>query len=273
MSVGLQKELLLQKSGMDISSSKTNGGSHIAKGGFHEESLVVKDINTNIDLRLAVIDHFGLAEDLKLEVKTGNSKTDILDPSKSNMRFQVKKGSKGQIGQLDRHWVESVTNVIPKLEPIKTYLKALCEYGLSEDGKMIDKKKPRKLLDTKNYTQFELDTIIEVLELAKSDILSYVFEGHEPQTKPNFFVYVNYEKGGKRDRIRIWKVKDIIEYCKTLKFSISQRCSVIKLGTILSFQRKGGDGGRPSSNQLQTKIIASNIPESLDDLQCFEYIF
>ena len=37
-------------------------------------------------------------------------------------------------------------------------------------------------------------------------------------------------------------------------FNIQERETVFKLGETLSFQRKGGDSGRVSSNQLQCKF-------------------
>ena len=53
-----------------------------------------------------------------------------------------------------------------------------------------------------------------------------------------------------------------------LDFKISNKETVIKLGddSILSLQRKGGDSGKKSSNQLQIKIIVSKIIHKVDHL-------
>ena len=39
--------------------------------------------------------------------------------------------------------------------------------------------------------------------------------------------------------------------------------------SILSLQRKGGDGGKKSSNQLQTKIIVSKLLNKVHNLEYF----
>ena len=57
------------------------------------------------------------------------------------------------------------------------------------------------------------------------------------------------------------KIQDIIDYLETLDFKISKRKTVVTLGddSILSIQRKGGDGGKKGSNQLQVKLIVSKL--------------
>jgi len=54
-----------------------------------------------------------------------------------------------------------------------------------------------------------------------------------------------------------------------LKFKISPRKTVIYLGDkgTISLQRKGGDGGKKGSNQLQIKLILSNLIDKVENLQ------
>ena len=68
------------------------------------------------------------------------------------------------------------------------------------------------------------------------------------------------------------KIQDIIDYLETLDFKISKRKTVVTLGddSILSMQRKGGDGGKKGSNQLQVKLIVSKL---LDKIQNLQYTF
>ena len=66
----------------------------------------------------------------------------------------------------------------------------------------------------------------------------------------------------------VYKMNDVIKYLNTQNFKIRKSGTVIELGNSFTIQRKGGDSGRKSSNQLQFKIIIS----SLNELSEFEYL-
>jgi hypothetical protein len=123
----------------------------------------------------------------------------------------------------------------------------------------IDKSIGRKLLDNTNFKDEELNRLLELLNIHKRSILTYAFLGTENEDYvPEYLVGSEYVNN-KRTRLCIWKIHDIISYLETNDFVISSRKSVIKLGDVFSIQRKGGDGGRRSSNQLQMKIILSKL--------------
>ena len=52
-------------------------------------------------------------------------------------------------------------------------------------------------------------------------------------------------------------MKDVIESLMQYDFSIRDSKTVVELGPSFTFQRKGGDGGRKSANDIQFKIVPS----------------
>ena len=78
--------------------------------------------------------------------------------------------------------------------------------------------------------------------------------------QPEYLIGVQYENK-KRTKIVVFTIKEIISYLEKLNFKISPRKTCILLGNnkTISLQRKGGDCGKKSSNQLQIKIILSNL--------------
>ena len=67
-------------------------------------------------------------------------------------------------------------------------------------------------------------------------------------------------------KIIAFRIRNIINYLETLEFKISPKKTRILLGDkgTISLQRKGGDKGNKSSNQLQIKIILSNLIDKID---------
>ena len=80
---------------------------------------------------------------------------------------------------------------------------------------------------------------------------------------------VEYENT-KRNKIVVFKIEDVIKYLEQLNFKISPRKTAILLGdnSTISLQRKGGDTGKKSGNQLQIKLILSNL---IDKVPMLEY--
>lgn len=242
--------------------------SNTAKNGYKEEFLVCNDLNKNSDLRKSFFEFLGNDYDHCSRV-IGNYKYDIQSNNKV-INGQVKKYKKGQFQQLDRHWIDNLIKYIPELEGVSYILKNLCEYPLLPNKTHIDKSKSIKKLCLSNYSQIELDNFIDILNKHKKEILNYAFFGTNQKLKPEYLFGVEY-KGNIRRKIILYKIKDIITYLEKLQFRISKRKTVIKLGndSILSLQRKGGDGGKKSSNQLQIKIIISKLLNKVHNLEYF----
>ena len=226
--------------------------SQIARGGYKEEELVAQDLS-RMDIKGRMFP-FGDCKRVG-----GGSKTDVMS-NDMLFRAQVKKYKRGQFQQVDRHWIENLINYIPELDEISFILKQWCYVPLKQDSMdYIDKSIGRKLLDNTNFKDEELNRLLELLNIHKRSILEYAFLGTDNEDyAPEYLVGSEYVNN-KRARLCIWKIHDIISYLEANDFEISSRKSVIKLGDVFSIQRKGGDGGRRSSNQLQMKIILSKL--------------
>ena len=218
-------------------------GSDIAKNGFIEEQLVCNDLNKRLGNR------FGHFEKVK-----GVFKSDITN--NNGINIQVKKFKSNCFGQVDKRSVDSWINQIPALKPIESYLKDLCEHPIDYSTKRVVKPYTRKKLTTECYTSPELRTVIDVLNNNTESILNIIFIGN--QWKPKFLCGVEY-KNKTRHRLICYKTARIIDYLKKCTFEIRKSGTVIQLGPCLSFQRKGGDTGKPSSNLLQMKLVFSKL--------------
>jgi hypothetical protein len=229
--------------------------SETAKNGYKEEELVCNDL-------------YGekIREELFPELKTfdechrvsGNYKCDVKSQD-GKLKAQVKKFKEKQFQQIHRQWTDQFIENIPSLGCIGKELKMLFEKPLLADN-TVDKSREIKRLDLTTYSQKDLNDILKTLNASKKEIFEYVLLGNCEEYKPEYLIGVEYE-GTTRKMIIVLKTKDIINYFETLEFKISPRATGIILGgdSVLSIQRKGGDSGRKTSNQLQIKIIISNL--------------
>lgn len=259
----LNAKYLLEKMNQ-LKLSETN--SKTAKNGYKEEELVCNDLNKN-EIKELLNPLLGNYNEF-IRIK-GNHKCDIQSNNNDRcINLQVKKYKQGQFQQLDRHWVSDFTEKIPKLNDISQTLKDLVEYPLLENKTHIDKSKLIKKLSNTNYSQETLDNFLESLNNSKKQILEYAFFGINMELKPEYLIGVEY-KNKIRTKLIIFKIVEIIDYLEKLSFKISPRKTVILLGDegTISLQRKGGDSWRKSSNQLQIKIILSNLIDKVSNIQ------
>ena len=228
--------------------------SNTAKNGYKEEHFVCNDLNNNTQLKdtLKIFIPYNLNNCKQLK---GNNKVDI-QSNDGKFKAQVKKYKAKQFQQLDRHWIDTIIINIPELNDIKNILKNLCEIPLMENNKEIDKNKNRIVLSNNNYSVDELNKFLIVLNNNKTKILEFIFYGKNKDCFPEYLIGVEYIDN-KRSNLIFFKIKDIISYLNKLKFEIKKNKTVISLGNVITIQRKGGDGGKKSSNQLQFKIIIS----------------
>ena len=235
--------------------SETN--SQTAKNGYKEEELVCNDLN-NKSIKKDFL-KVGIKNYNECRRITGNHKCDIQSHDKV-LRAQVKKYKKGQFQQLDRHWISCLIKNIPELDEASQILKDLFEYPLLANGTHVDKSKNIKKLCNSNYSQKILDNFLDLLNKCKKQILEYAFYGSNLEIQPEYLVGVEYDNL-KRNKLVVFKIDDVIKYLQKLNFKISPRKTAILLGDngTISLQRKGGDSGNKSSNQLQIKFILSNL--------------
>lgn len=237
-----------------------------AINGYKEEELVCNNLNTTIDLRTLITEISGHTYDYFVR-NNDNSKCDIQSSNKL-ITIQVKKYKNNRFQHLDRHWIDHLIIHIPELKSIDYILKNLCEKPILSNGITIDKSKHIKKLCSTNYSQSILDNFIYELNKNKKKILNYAFLGTNKDKQPDFLIGIEYVNN-KRTKLILFKIADIIIYLETLNFNITKGKTVIQLGNdrIISLQRKGGDKGNKSSNQLQFKIIVSKLLDKVNNKQ------
>lgn len=233
-------------------------GRNIALGGFKEEQNVCDDLNTPGSPLREILEKRSLVTGHFKKIR-GHYKTDV---SNGELNIQVKKFKKKQFQQVCRHWVEYIIEQIPNLKSIQYMLNGLCCVPLLEDG-TIDKSKKRVPLCATHYSDEQLNEFLRVLNESKADILKFAFQGHVNEYKPNFHAIAEYH-GTVRKDVKLIETKRIIEYLNDFDFEIMKSKTVIKLGGVFSLQRKGGDAGRQTANQLQMKVDFTRIKH----LQC-----
>lgn len=259
-----KKKYLYEKESMDpklrehkkLRLSELN--SHTAKNGYKEEDLVCHDLNHNHQLQNRINQIIGNSFDTCSRLP-GSNKTDILSAN-TTLSAQVKKFKHGQFQQLDRHWVDNLIEFIPELDSIKRLLKNMCEYPLLPNGTHVDKSASITKLCPKKYSSQILDSFTNTLNDHKRKILEYAFYGSDRQFSPDYLIGIEYVNK-KRSKLSFFKIDTIINYLETQTFTIKKSKTVIALGdhNTITLQRKGGDSGKRSSNQLQFKIIISSL--------------
>lgn len=253
--------LVLVLDSVEIKSITKHTGSSIAKSGFKEEELICKDLNENNNgLRDKLQDLTVACPDIFKQLK-GHSKVDV---SNGGIKCQVKKYGGRGFGQVDRHYTSDVVKVIPGLKDIEGILISLCELPLcEEDNKKCDKSKTVVKLCEEAYSEEQLKLFIETLNKNKKELLNYVFLGANDATTPEFIIGVQYIQN-ERKNITIYTISDIIDILICEDFKIRKSKTVFELGGSFTFQRKGGDNGRKSANQLQCKFSFGKFRELYD---------
>jgi len=239
--------------------------SQTAKNGYKEEELVCKDLN-NEHIRKELIAILGNDYDECECNSIKGKKSDILSKNKI-IKGQVKKYKKGQFQQFDRHWINNIVKYIPELKDASQILKDLFEYPLLPNGTHVDKSKPIKKLCNSNYSQEVIENFLDILNNNITKILEYAFLGTDLEFMPEYLFGVEYVNE-KRNKIIVFKITNIIKYLEKLKFKVSKNKTCIILGEqgTISLQRKGGDKGKKGSNQLQFKIILSNLIDKISNI-------
>jgi hypothetical protein len=239
--------------------------SQTAKNGYKEEELICKDLN-NEHIRKELIPILGNDYDECECNSIKGKKSDILSKNKI-IKGQVKKYKKGRFQQFDRHWINNIVKYIPELKDTSQILKDLFEYPLLPNGTHVDKSKPIKKLCNSNYSQEVIENFLDILNNNITKILEYAFLGTDLEFMPEYLFGVEYVNE-KRNKIIVFKITNIIKYLEKLKFKVSKNKTCILLGEqgTISLQRKGGDKGKKGGNQLQFKIILSNLIDKVSNI-------
>jgi hypothetical protein len=247
----------------NIDEVRKNHNATTAINGFKEEEFIVEFINSNNQFREKLVKLDSKILLARYRQLKGTTKIDITN---GHTGLQIKKYKHKIFGQLDRRPLYSVIHNIPALKKIRKYLQNLFELELLSCGKMVDKTQTIVKLTYDNYSQQELTTIVKIINEQKSKLIEMAFHGFHNKEKPIYLFGIEY-KNKQRNNLIIYKITDIIEYLQKHEFQIKKSGTVIELAGCFSIQRKGGDAGKKTSNDMQTKLVFSKLPTDMIKLK------
>jgi|TARA_B110000259_G_scaffold184757_1_gene232449 hypothetical protein len=156
-----------------------------------------------------------------------------IDLTNGDIGIQVKKSKPGQFQQISRGTVDNLVTKLPDLECISDLLKERCE--------------EKKLFNP---------DILEPLNKNKRILVEHALLGHG--TKPDILCISEWDKRDtKRKKIMFASMENVVDSLMQYDFAIRKSRTVVELGPSFTIQRKGGDGGRKSANDVQFKIVPS----------------
>ena len=151
------------------------------------------------------------------------------------------------------------------LDLLNKYKKQILEYAFLGNNLEM---RPHYLFGSEYRKQLSKLTKRDLIDICKDKDLAYTNKIKKDLIK---LLESNGEKDEEKrlNKIVVFKIDDIINYLETLDFKISPRKTAILLGddSTISLQRKGGDTGKKSSNQLQIKLILSNLIDKVPTLE------
>lgn len=232
-------------------------GSSTAKGGFSNEKDVVRKFNnwgSDEDAKkwLELMNYeLSSIENVKAEKIKGSHKTDVQVQIKVTLKngislenISIKLVSNPQgFNQIDKRWIDKYVELWAIPEDIVKVLKMFT--GETKPSKPSPRDGRRIFLD-------ELDdetqkNLLRFFEENKLMIVSDLFQGRD-LIAPGWMIIYQKKK-------KIWTLLPmslVINFYGNGPVSITAKGSM-KIGEI-GMQRKGGDGGRKTSNMLQFKI-------------------
>lgn len=236
-------------------------GATTAKNGYLEEDWIISQLSgasTPSRFESAFMSWYGLPiSDESATHVYGHKKCDF---RYGDLGFQWKRTKQGQFGQIARHEVGRMLNAIPALEPLRDLFNSMCVFPL--EGDQVVRPVIRPLLTPEFVPQTKLDEFITLLTTHKRTLLEYALLGTDPNMKPDLFGITIYEQG-KRHSIQVWRISVLLDYLAQYPVSIRRSGTVVEIGNAFTFQRKGGDSGATSSNQIQFKLVSTKIPSEL----------
>lgn len=130
----------------------------------------------------------------------------------------------------------------------------------------------KKLLHkARNYTQDELDRLIAFLNSRKKALLLSAFTGQAKKSKANWLLLhqwmpPNWGKNiAKKEKSELISMQVILRLFDNLTVGYS-RYGTITFGLGITLQRKGGDNGKDTANDLQFKMRTLPLLKALERL-------
>jgi hypothetical protein len=127
----------------------------------------------------------------------------------------------------------------------------------------------KKLLrDGNNYSQNELEELLLFLNKNQKPLLISAFTGQAKQPKANWLLlhqwkFPDWQRNiACRDRSRLISMQEVIATFEDIQATFTKR-GTITFGAGVTLQRKGGDNGKESANDLQFKLRIAPLLEAL----------
>lgn len=244
--------------------AKIDKGSLTAKGGFDNEKDVIIRFNNWQNDTLAQSSLITMGYDLKeienvlAQKVTHGQKTDLqvlvtvfvkgLDKGQ-NISVKLVSNKSG-FNQIDRGWVKKYTELWNIPQHISQSLEFFVGFQKPSKQKIRD---PRRMF-LNEFSLMEQDLIVKFFEENRILILSDIIKGRG-QFAAEWMLVVQ-----KIDDTVKWNLKamnQVLNIFNQGKVEITRQGS-LKIGKV-GLQRKGGDGGRISANQMQFKIDPMEI--------------
>lgn len=225
--------------------------SESAKNGLKEEVKIATLLNESPRLRKEVFAFAGKNDTNKpftTDVKKGKSDYGSgLGPEstkETRLGLQNKKQGKKSFGQVHRQSVDRFVEQAGLDDAIKEGLTHLCKQKSLKNRKLGNYKK--------------LDEFLTSLEAHKEKILRAIFLGLNNDYEPDLICWSMPMPCGKK-RLSFFRMDHIIAHCMKQEFKVRKSQTVIELGPALTLQKKGGDRGKSSANDVQFKIALSKL--------------
>lgn len=230
-------------------------GSKTAKNGFNNEIRVARLLNINGNpLREWIMKK---DEDFKNKLtaskNTGTTKKDVLlsnDLLEKGIQAKLVSNTKSGFNQVDRGWVDRFINGLQKIG-VETPQKIIHLLKLF-DG---EEKNTLGTKSVKINKMSELDQkyLLSWFTEHKQAIVEFVLTGNDKQLS---YVIISVKNGVNIEDYP-FTIDEYVKFYGDGNVEITKR-GCLQIGKI-KLQRKGGDGGRNTANQLQFKINPLNI--------------
>ena len=240
-------------------------GSEIAKGGHKVEGIIARQLESPNTQR-GVKRVFGKVITGVPYIVGKTCKTDVFAvcEKSSPLRVSVKKTKEGQSQQVHQTSLERLIDFIPELLLHKDKLKKLFHLPIDPETKLCVKQSVVRL-DESIYD--DLDDLIKIFKDNRRRIVEYVLCGNDE--KPNILGVSMYVKSVSKQYI-FHKMSDVIEFIMNDgDVCIRPSGTVIQIANCLTLQRKGGDSGRKSANNIQFKFVPSRITPNENSLTIY----
>jgi hypothetical protein len=160
---------------------------------------------------------------------------------------------KAPFNQLERGEVDRYTTQWKLSSTVSEGLKYFCGRFKPYQGiNLRDKKKRRMYMDELDIT-FR-NSILEFFTAQKYQVISELIRGRNQLYPPDFFMVYDYNN----NFARIVPIEDTIRVFALGEVLVTKRGN-IQISNSITLQRKGGDKGKDSANQLQFKMNPSIV--------------